>query len=76
MPLGYSRRIVAEIEQADTSKIGVRLATLCLEKDIPVKDVSEYLGVSRVTVYAWFRGKTNVPERLSAKVQSLIDKLS
>lgn len=76
MPIGYSRRIVAEIEQADAEKIGVRLAMVCLIKDVPVKYVAERLGVSRVTVYAWFRGKTNVPERLNAKVQKLINKLS
>jgi AcrR family transcriptional regulator len=79
MPIGYSRRIVAEVEQADVKKIGVRLALECLLRDIPVKAVAEYLGVSRVTVYTWFRGKTNVPERLRARVQELmgnIDKLS
>jgi transcriptional regulator with XRE-family HTH domain len=76
MPIGYSRRIVAEIEQADAEKIGVRLAMVCLIKDVPVKYVAERLGVSRVTVYTWFRGKTNVPERLNAKVQKLINKLS
>jgi transcriptional regulator with XRE-family HTH domain len=76
MPIGYSRRVVAEIEQADAEKIGVRLAMVCLIKDVPVKYVAERLGVSRVTVYTWFRGKTNVPERLNAKVQKLINKLS
>lgn len=75
MPIGYTRRFVAEVERADSSKIGVRLATLCLLRDIPVKDVAEFLGVSRVTVYAWFRGKTNVPERLREKVEALLDKL-
>lgn len=76
MPIGYSRRIVAEIEQADAEKIGVRLAMICLVKDVSVRYVAERLGVSRVTVYTWFRGKTNVPERLNAKVQKLINKLS
>lgn len=76
MPIGYSRRIVAEIEQADAEKIGVRLAMICLVEDVSVRYVAERLGVSRVTVYAWFRGKTNVPERLNARVQKLINKLS
>lgn len=75
MPIGYTRRFVAEVEQADRTKIGVRLALVCLLKDIPVKDVAEFLGVSRVTVYAWFRGKTNVPERLHEKVEALLTKL-
>lgn len=76
MPTGYSRRLVDEVSQADSDKLGVCLALVCLDKDVPVKEIAEHLGVSRVTVYAWFRGKTNVPERFSAEVQTLINKLS
>jgi transposase-like protein len=76
MPIGYSRRLVDEVQRADSSKIGVRLGVVCLKSDVPVSRVARLLGVSRVTVYSWFRGKTNTPERLWGKVQKLIDKLS
>jgi hypothetical protein len=75
MPIGYSRRLADEVFHADSKKLGVRLGTRCLLLDIPVARVAKLLGVSRVTMYSWFRGKTDVPERLHAKVKKLIDKL-
>lgn len=76
MPIGYSRRLVDEVSQADPEKLGVRLGIRCVLLDVSVMHVAEHLGVSRVTVYSWFRGKTDVPERLHAQVEKLIDKLS
>jgi AcrR family transcriptional regulator len=75
MPIGYSRRLVDEVSQADSKKLGVRLGLRCLLSDVPVARVAKALGVSRVTVYSWFRGKTDVPDRLSSKVERLIDEL-
>lgn len=75
MPIGYSRRFVEEVAQADADKLGVRLGVECILADVPVAHIAKKLGVSRVTVYSWFRGKTDVPERLCAKVEKLIDKL-
>jgi len=48
----------------------------CISNDVPVTDVAEYFGVTRMTVYAWFRGKNNVPEKHHTKMQKFIDKLS
>lgn len=76
MPIGYSRRFVEEVSRADADKLGVRLGVECILSDVPVVHIAKELGVSRVTVYSWFRGKTDVPERLHAKVEKLIDKLS
>jgi hypothetical protein len=76
MPIGYSRRLVDEVSQADPRKLGVRLGIGCVRLDFSVAFVAEHLGVSRVTVYSWFRGKTDVPKRLHAQVEELIDKLS
>jgi predicted transcriptional regulator len=56
--------------------LGVRLAKLCVDKNIPVSDVAEFFGVSRVSVYAWFRGQVEVSDKHAAKVQDLLDKLS
>jgi len=35
---GYSSRFIKAIEAADTSKLGVQLAKVCIAKDIPVTD--------------------------------------
>ncbi len=56
--------------------LGVKLGKICVNKDIPVIDVAEYFGVSRVTVYAWFRGKTVVSGKHADKMQKMIAKLA
>ena len=76
MPKGYLSSFVNDVKTADQKKIGVRLALCCISNDIPVTDMAEYFGVTRMTVYAWFRGKNNVPEKHREKMKKLVDKLS
>jgi transcriptional regulator with XRE-family HTH domain len=33
------------------------LGRFCIHKDIPVKDIADYFGVSRMTIYKWFSGE-------------------
>ncbi len=76
MAKGYSVLTIQEIKEANPNLLGVKLGKICVERDIPVKDVAEYFGVSRVAVYAWFRGKMVVSGKHAEKVQTLIAKLS
>ena len=76
MAKGYSILTIQEIKEANPNLLGVKLGKICVGRDIPVTDVAEYFGVSRVTVYAWFRGKMVVSGKHVEKVQHLINKLS
>ena len=76
MAKGYSSVFVNEVRSADHSKIGVKFGVACIRGEIPVSDVSSHFKVSRMTVYSWFRGKTNVPEKHWEAMQKLIAKLS
>lgn len=76
MTKGYSTLTVREIEEASPLLLGVKLGRICVKRDIPVKDVAEYFGVSRVTVYGWFRGKVIVSGKHADKMQKLIAKLA
>ena len=73
---GYSTLTAREIREANQSLLGVKLGMICLNKDIPVTDVAEFFGTSRVTVYSWFRGKTVVSGKHADKMQKLIAKLA
>lgn len=73
---GYSTLTAREIREANQSLLGVKLGMICLDRDIPVIDVSEFFGVSRVTVYSWFRGKTVVSGKYADKMHKLIAKLA
>lgn len=76
MAKGYSTLTVQEIQEANPTLLGVKLGKICVNKDIPVADVAEYFGVSRVTVYAWFRGKAVVSGKHADKMHTLIAKLA
>lgn len=76
MAKGYSTLTVQEFKEADQTLLGVKLGMLCIDRDIPVSNVSEFFHVSRVTVYSWFRGKTVVSSKHADKMQKLIDKLT
>ena len=73
---GYSRRFVEDNKRADPFHVGVQLGRICIERDIPIKDVAEYLKVSRQAVYMWFLGKT-APQPAKRKVLfELLDRLA
>lgn len=52
MSKGYLSSFVNDVKAADQKKIGVRFALCCISNDVPVTDVAEYFGVTRMTVYA------------------------
>ena len=64
-----------EIKSADSQLLGVQLGRVCINKDIPVSDVASFFGVSRMTVYSWFRGKSIVSGKHAEKMKKLVDKL-
>ena len=56
MDHGYSQNLVQANRQASARSLGVALGRLCIRNKISVREVSETFGVSRMTVYNWFRG--------------------
>jgi len=76
MSKGYSTLMLQEVKDANQNLLGVKLGLICVERDIPVTDVADFFGVSRVTVYAWFRGKAVVSGKHADKMQKLIAKLA
>lgn len=72
---GYSLRVVRANEQADPSNIGVLLGQLCIKKEIPVSQVAQYFGVSRMTIYTWFCGQGRPRKQMEEKIRAVIQKL-
>lgn len=54
--VGYSPLIIAAINAADPTNPVVKFAKMCIEEDVPVTSVSQTFGVTRTTVYNWFKG--------------------
>jgi hypothetical protein len=57
MPRNYSQKFVRDILSANPNRTGVALARACVAANLPAKYVAEALGVTRMSVYSWFRGK-------------------
>lgn len=53
---GYATKIVAANKAANQASPGVKLGQYCISREIPVHDVAEFFGVSRMTIYKWFSG--------------------
>lgn len=76
MSNGYSTRFALAVNSADTSKIGVQLGNVCIDLDIPAVEVAQHVGVTRATIYNWFKGTTNVPPAYRDAVQDLVRRLT
>jgi transcriptional regulator with XRE-family HTH domain len=69
MPYGYSQSLVYANKQANIKSLGVALGRVCIRADISVSEVAGFFGVSRMTIYNWFKGDS-VPYPCYAEVIS------
>jgi DNA-binding XRE family transcriptional regulator len=71
---GYSYQLVKANLAANPNLIGVQLGRYCIEQDISVVYIAEKIGVSKMTIYHWFVGKS-VPHKTRAeKITRLLNK--
>lgn len=68
---GYSYTIVQAIQAADQTLLGVKLAQVCVSRNIPVAKVARELGVSRPTVYSWFTGRFKPRPSEATRIEDL-----
>lgn len=71
---GYSQRIIDANSEANQSSLGVLLGKFCITRDIPVVDISEYFGVSKMTVYNWFTGKSSPRKTQEGRIREILVK--
>ena len=72
---GYSSRIVKANKEANTTHPGVELGRLCISQEIPVSSVAEFFGVSRMTIYKWFKGTENPRKKQLEKIEDVLMRL-
>lgn len=56
MSYGYSQSLVLANKQASAKSLGVALGRVCIRASISVSEIADSFGVSRMTVYNWFKG--------------------
>lgn len=72
---GYSSRLTQANKNASDDHPGVMLGRLCIAQEIPVTDVAQFFGVSRMAIYNWFKGKERPRQKHMEKIDQIIAKL-
>ena len=75
MTYGYSQSLVAANNQANAKSLGVALGRVCTQKGISVSYVADYFGVSRMTVYNWFKGDSSPNPSMHTRIERYIASL-
>lgn len=53
----YSQKFLLELYRNEANSLGVNLARLCVNANLPATYVAAALETTRTTVYSWFRGQ-------------------
>lgn len=69
---GYSYRVVKALQNGDGTQPIIQLGRLCVEKDIPVRELAQQFGISKQSVYQWFVGRFQPSSRYDAKIAELL----
>ena len=62
-------------QQAEQTRLGVKLGKKCIKLGVSVANIAIYLGVSRQTVYNWFVGAYDPKPELTDSIKDLIKTL-
>jgi hypothetical protein len=57
MPRNYSEKFLTELFSPGAKSDGEIFAKACIKAKLPANYVAKAIGVSRITVHAWFRGQ-------------------
>jgi transposase-like protein len=72
---GYASRIIRANLDADVKSPGVKLGRFCIKQEYPVREVAEYFGVSRMTIYKWFTGEWIPRKGHEAKIDEMLKRV-
>jgi len=56
MTYGYSQSLVHANKKASVKSLGVALGRVCIRENISVSKIADDFGVTRMTIYNWFKG--------------------
>ena len=69
MTYGYSQSLVYANKKASVKSLGVALGRVCIRANVSVNKIADDFGVSRMTIYNWFKGDS-VPHSSYTKALS------
>ena len=72
--MAYSQKIIDTVASSPKT-IGNQLGRWAIHLDFPVTKIAEALGVTRQTVYNWFKGVSNPRPELQRDIEQFITKI-
>lgn len=72
MAKSYSEKYLLSLNGLNPKRLGVQFGKLCVKANLPPGPIAKVLGVSRMSVYGWFRGRP-IRDKNVDKVEKLID---
>jgi len=70
----YSDKLLAELNKTESDSVGVRLAKITVELNLPMTHLANGLGVSRWTLHKWFRGEA-IAKKYKPKVEHVYENI-
>jgi|DEB0MinimDraft_3_1074331.scaffolds.fasta_scaffold46976_2 hypothetical protein len=71
----YSSKFLLELDRANPKRLGVQLAKMCVEANLPISYVAQAFNVSRMSVHSWFRG-SYIRDKNCSKIELFMDAVS
>jgi len=57
MAKSYTDKYLLSLNNLNEKRTGVQFGKLCVKANLPPSMIADALGVSRMSVYNWFKGK-------------------
>jgi DNA-binding XRE family transcriptional regulator len=73
--IGYSVELTRANSAANARNLGVKLGRVCISKKYPVSKAAKACGVSRATIYSWFKGEVHPKASYEHPILALIQAL-
>jgi len=68
----YSEKYLLSLNGLNEKRLGVQLGKKCVKANLPPSMIAEVIGVSRMSVYSWFRGSP-IRSKTVDRIEKLID---
>lgn len=70
----YGDKLLVHLQNTESDSIGVRLAKLIVELDLPTIHLAKVVGVSRWTLHKWFRGEP-IAKKYKPRLQHIYENI-
>jgi transcriptional regulator with XRE-family HTH domain len=68
----FSTKFLMGLENNNSRSLGIQLAKLCVKANLAAEHVASAIGVTRMTVHLWYRGKA-IRGKNSKKIEQFMD---